>query len=53
VFATRVEVAGLPVNGFVDRTRKKLADLGIEPLPARGVQITNELIDRLRDAEGI
>jgi sugar lactone lactonase YvrE len=53
VWAMRVEVAGLPVNGFKVQTHKKLADLGIEPMPARGVQITNELIDRLRDAEGI
>jgi hypothetical protein len=53
VFAMRVEVAGLPANEFVDRTRKKLADLGIEPLPARGVQITNELINSLRDQSGI
>jgi hypothetical protein len=43
----------LPANEFVDRTRKKLADLGIEPLPARGVQITNELINSLRDQSGI
>lgn len=53
VWAMRVEVAGLGVNGFVDWTRKKLADLGIEPLPARGVQITNELINSLRDQSGI
>jgi hypothetical protein len=26
---------------------------GIEPLPARGSIISNELIDRLQDAEGI
>lgn len=26
---------------------------GFEPFPARGVIVTNELIDRLRDAEGI
>ena len=53
VWAMRVDVAGVPVNGFVDRVPKKLADLGIEPLPARGVKITNELIDRLRDQSGI
>jgi hypothetical protein len=53
VWAMRVEVAGLPVNGFKVQTHKKLADLGIEPLPTRGVPITNELIDRLRDVEGI
>ena len=53
VFATRVAVAGLGVNGFKVQTHKKLADWGIEPLPARGTPITHELIDRLRDAEGI
>ncbi len=26
---------------------------GFEPFPARGVVVTNELIDRLRDAEGV
>lgn len=26
---------------------------GFEPFPARGVVVSNELIDRLRDAEGI
>ena len=53
VWAMRVEVAGVPVNGFKVQTHKKLADLGIEPLPTRGVHITNDLIDRLRDAEGV
>ena len=53
LWAMRVEVAGVPVNSFKVQTYKKLADLGIEPLPTRGVHITNELIDRLRDAEGV
>jgi len=26
---------------------------GFDPLPARGVIVTNELINRLRDAEGV
>jgi len=30
-----------------------LAAYGITPLPARGGVVSNELIDRLRDAEGI
>lgn len=30
-----------------------LAAYGIEPLPARGTLVTNELIDRLRDEEGV
>lgn len=32
---------------------EKLAIYGIDPLPARGVLVTNEEIDRLREAEGI
>lgn len=32
---------------------ERLASFGIEPLPSRGGLVTNELIDRLRDAEGI
>lgn len=30
-----------------------LAAYGIHPLPARGAVISNELIDRLRDEEGV
>ena len=32
---------------------ERLGAYGIEPLPARGGIVSNELIDRLRDAEGI
>ena len=32
---------------------ERLATYGIRPLPARGGIVSNELIDRLRDAEGI
>ena len=32
---------------------ERLASYGIHPLPARGGLVSNELIDRLRDAEGI
>lgn len=32
---------------------ERLACYGIHPLPARGGLVSNELIDRLRDAEGI
>lgn len=32
---------------------ERLASYGIHPLPQRGGIVTNELIDRLRDAEGI
>ena len=35
-----------PVSG-------QLSAYGIRPLPKRGGIVTNELIDRLRDAEGI
>ena len=32
---------------------ERLAAFGIHPLPQRGGIVSNELIDRLRDAEGI
>lgn len=32
---------------------ERLASYGIHPLPARGGIVSNELIDRLRDEEGI
>jgi len=32
---------------------EELAHYGIHPLPARGSIVSNELIDRLRDEEGI
>ena len=32
---------------------KRLARFGIQPLPARGGIVSNQLIDRLRDEEGI
>jgi hypothetical protein len=32
---------------------ERLAEFGIRPLPQRGGIVSNELIDRLRDAEGI
>ena len=32
---------------------ERLAGYGISPLPARGGIVSNELIERLRDAEGI
>ena len=35
------------------QTSEPLAAYGIEPLAARGVLVTNEEIDRLREAEGI
>ena len=35
------------------RATEPLAAYGITPLPSRGGLVTNELIDRLRQAEGI
>jgi len=35
------------------RASERLATYGIHPLPARGGLVTNELIDRLRDEEGV
>lgn len=35
------------------RVAEPLAAYGIHPLPPRGAVISNELIDRLRDEEGI
>jgi hypothetical protein len=32
---------------------ERLASYGISPLPARGSIVSNEMIKRLRDAEGI
>jgi len=32
---------------------ERLASYGISPLPARGGVVSNELIERLRDAEGV
>ncbi|OIN93384.1 MAG: hypothetical protein AUJ20_04340 [Comamonadaceae bacterium CG1_02_60_18] len=37
----------------VPQVSERLAAYGIRPLPKRGGIVTNELIDRLRDAEGI
>jgi hypothetical protein len=35
------------------RASARLAQYGIQPLPARGKVVTNELLERLRDEEGI
>lgn len=40
-------------HGKPPHAAEPLAAYGIQPLPARGGVISNELIDRLRDAEGI
>lgn len=40
-------------SGSVPKASGPLARYGIEPLPSRGGIVSNELIDRLRDEEGI
>ena len=35
------------------RAEQQLASYGITPLPSRGAIVSNALIDRLRDAEGV
>lgn len=46
-----------PIAGATElaapQVSERLATYGIRPLPARGGIVSNELIDRLRDAEGI
>ena len=54
--AAQNSAAGLNplVNGASQpQVSERLASYGIHPLPARGGLVSNELIDRLRDAEGI
>jgi hypothetical protein len=40
-------------SGKQPRVSERLATYGIHPLPPRGGLVTNELIDRLRDEEGV
>lgn len=42
-------------GGVNDPAKKESAPslTGFDPFPARGVVVTNELIDQLRDAEGV
>lgn len=40
-------------HGAAPQVSERLASFGIHPLPKRGGIVTNELIGRLRDAEGI
>lgn len=48
---------GTPRNAATDsavpQVTERLASYGIHPLPARGGIVSNKLIDRLRDEEGI
>ncbi len=56
----RQAFAHAPANTVASASRNQashaaepLAAYGIAPLPARGGIVSNELIDRLRDAEGL
>lgn len=42
-----------PTGPGASKMSERLARYGIHPLPPRGGIVTNELIDRLRDEEGI
>ena len=42
-----------PTAQAVPHVSERLAQYGIQPLPSRGTVISNELIERLRDAEGV
>lgn len=40
-------------TGSYSQSDSSTSATGFEPFPARGVIVTNDLIDRLRDAEGV
>ncbi len=42
-----------PIADAPHKVSERLAHYGIKPLPTRGGVVSNALIDRLRDAEGI
>lgn len=44
---------GQPPKPGAPKVSQRLARYGIHPLPPRGGIVTNELIDRLRDEEGV
>jgi hypothetical protein len=50
--ARRALQAGLPSESN-DENAENTEFFGFSPLPKRGVMVTNELIDNLRDEEGI
>ncbi len=50
---SRASTGTIASAGKVPHAAEPLAAYGIEPLPARGGIVSNELIDRLRDAEGV
>lgn len=51
--AFRTAPAGSDQGPPPPSTSERLAAYGIQPLPARGGLVTNELIERLRDEEGV
>ena len=55
-FTQPTDASGLystPAPSGALRVSERLAGYGISPLPARGGIVSNELIERLRDIEGI
>ena len=56
-FAQPESAAGMagsqPPSSGAPKVSQRLAAYGIHPLPPRGGIVTNEMIDRLRDEEGI
>jgi len=55
-FTQSTDASGLystPAPSGALQVSERLASYGISPLPARGGIVSNELIERLRDAEGI
>jgi len=54
-FAGDAGGAALPASGAqeVSHASERLASYGINPLPRRGAIVSNDLIDRLRDQEGV
>lgn len=54
-FAGNAGGVALPASGAKEapRASERLATYGIHPLPRRGAIVSNELIDRLRDQEGV
>ncbi|MFW2177736.1 MULTISPECIES: hypothetical protein [unclassified Moraxella] len=46
-------LAGL-IKDYLNRKKSdELLDLPFEPLPSRGVVVTNEMVNRIREEEGI
>jgi hypothetical protein len=52
-FAQSAAAPYMATTPAAPQVSERLASFGIRPLPPRGGIVSNELIDRLRDAEGI